>query len=114
MICMNTKSFRWLVVLTLVTSPAFAGEPAGPNPSNLAPSGSHSVSLYTGAFTYTYPIAVPPGRHGVQPELNLVYNSQANNGWLGIGWDLSVGSIQRSAKNGVPIYDDTKDTFVLQ
>ena len=72
------------------------------------------MSLFTGAFTYSYPIAVPPGRQGIQPDLTLLYNSQAGNGWLGIGWDLSVGSIQRSTKNGVPTYNDGQDLFVLQ
>jgi hypothetical protein len=103
-----------LLALSLLWVPLYASEQSGPNPGNLTPAGSQSVSLYTGAFTYSYPIAVPPGRRGVQPELNLLYNSQANNGWLGIGWDLSVGSIQRSIKNGVPTYNDSQDTFILQ
>jgi len=101
------------LLLAICIGPLWSAEKSGPNPGNLAPSGSHSVSLYTGAFTYSYPIAVPPGRQGIQPELQLVYNSQASNGWLGIGWDLSVGSIQRTTKNGIPKYVDAQDQFQL-
>src|SRR5262249_13531058 len=102
-----------LLVIGSLVAPLRAAEQAGPNPGNLTPAGSQSVSLFTGAFTYTYPIAVPPGRHGLQPDLKLVYNSQANNGWLGIGWDLSLPSIQRSTKNGVPTFNDSVDTFTF-
>jgi len=56
----------------------------------------------TGAATYNIPIIVPPGRGGIaMPNLALVYNSQQKNGWVGMGWDLEVGSIQRSTKWGV-------------
>src|SRR5689334_7005883 len=102
-----------LGIILCIPSFALAVPKSGPNPGNLAPTGSQSVSLYTGAFTYSYPIAVPPGRNGIQPDLTLIYNSQANNGWLGIGWDLSVGAIYRSTKNGVPSYNDSTDKFVF-
>jgi len=113
---MGKKSLSALICLAITGSLLWADEQAGPNPGNLTPVGSQSVSLFTGAFTYSYPIAVSPGRKGIQPDLQLLYNSQATNGWLGIGWDLSVGSIQRSTKNGVPTDDDSRDkfTFTLQ
>ena len=126
-----------LALLGLLVPAAFGGEQAGPNPKNLSPDRSHAtaslgreatapnpasfsptgsegVSLFTGAFTYSYPIVVPPGRLGIQPNLALRYNSQAQNGWLGLGWSLSLGSIQRSTKNGIPTYNDNQDTFILQ
>jgi hypothetical protein len=103
-----------LALLVFFAPAVFCGEQAGPNPANLSPAGSQGVSLFTGAFTYSYPIVVPPGRRGIQPNLSLLYNSQAQNGWVGMGWNLSLGSIQRSTKNGIPTYNDSQDTFILQ
>jgi RHS repeat-associated protein len=102
-----------LAVGVLLLASAQAVEKSGPNPGNRAPSGVSNTSLYTGAFSYSYPIQVQPGRNGMQPDLNLVYNSQSGNGWLGIGWDLSVGSIQRSTSKGAPTYIDNQDTFIF-
>jgi YD repeat-containing protein len=42
-----------------------------------------------GAATYRLPIAVPPGRAGIQPEIAFTYNSRRGNGPLGVGWDIS-------------------------
>ncbi len=58
-------------------------------------------STFTGAVATSIPITVPPGRNGMAPKLALVYFSQKGNGWLGVGWDLDMGAIQRSTKFGV-------------
>lgn len=42
----------------------------------------------TGALSYSIPIQVPPGRGGLEPQLALVYNSAAGNGYAGVGWGL--------------------------
>jgi len=94
-------------------SPAHADEPSATNPGNFTPSGSQSVSLFTGAFTYSYPIVIPPGRKGIQPRLNLTYDSQAGDGWLGVGWSLDTGSIHRKTSSGIPTYNVSQDTFVV-
>src|SRR3989338_659974 len=56
----------------------------------------------TGALVYRYPIEVPPGRNGLQPQFELTYNSQnAEEGsLLGYGWSLSIPSIERQNKHG--------------
>ncbi|KYF76640.1 hypothetical protein BE11_11925, partial [Sorangium cellulosum] len=55
-----------------------------------------------GAAQLTYPIEVPPGRHGIEPALAVTYESELGNGWLGVGWDLRVSAIEIDTRFGVP------------
>jgi RHS repeat-associated protein len=63
-----------------------------------------------GQARLSYPIEVPPGRVSLAPSLGLQYNSGANNGWAGVGWDLSVPAITIDTRWGVPRYDGAKET----
>ncbi|MGW2475196.1 RHS repeat-associated core domain-containing protein [Streptomyces sp. NPDC001665] len=88
--------------------------------STLSPTGKWDVSLGSGAFTYSVPIDVPKPPMGEAPDLALSYNSQAVDGrtsatnnqasWVGMGWDLNVGYIERRYKNcsqdGHPTFGD--------
>lgn len=60
----------------------------------------------TGALTYTYPITVPPGRNGMQPNLTLSYNNQAfqQNGPFGYGWSINIPYISRLNKTGTDTF----------
>lgn len=62
--------------------------------------------------TATYEIALPisPGR-GFAPPLSLNYASSAGNGVFGIGWALSLPSVARSTRHGVPAY--TEDDEII-
>src|ERR671933_517886 len=72
-----------------------------------------SPDLHTGTGNFTVPVALPPGRNGFQPELNLVYSTGNGNGPFGLGWSLSVPSVSRRTSKGVPRYDDSEDAFIL-
>ncbi len=63
-----------------------------------------------GDGTLSYPINVPPGRNGLQPQLALQYNNNGGNGWMGQGWELSVPSIEIDTRFGVPPYSTTQET----
>lgn len=82
--------------------PARKEDPAGPTPTATASAvlaGALSGRFETGQngdAQYQIDIDVPPGINGVQPRLSLTYDSQAGNGFLGVGWSLSgLSSIER-------------------
>ncbi len=72
-----------------------------------------SPDLFTGTGNFTIPIALPSGRNGFQPEINLVYSTGNGNGCFGLGWNLSIPGVSRKTSKGVPVYDDSKDVFIL-
>lgn len=77
-----------------------------------------SPDLHTGTGNFTVPIALPPGRNGFQPQLNLVYSTGNGNGPFGLGWGLSVPGVSRKTSKGVPRYRDNDpkeepDVFIL-
>ena len=49
-----------------------------------------------GSSSYSIPIALPPGRKGMQPNISLNYSSKSGNGIAGMGWNVSgLSSIHR-------------------
>lgn len=76
--------------------------------------GAWQTDLNSGSFGYTFNIEVPPGVIGLQPSLQLVYNSQgaqSKAGWAGAGWDLPIPYIQRDIEYTKT--DSSDDTFDL-
>ncbi|WP_327002707.1 hypothetical protein OHA72_47655 [Dactylosporangium sp. NBC_01737] len=74
--------------------------------TSLSPSASWSQGGSSGDFTYSVPLKVPPSLGGPTPNLELQYSSGSLDGktvatnaqasWVGDGWDLSLGFIERS------------------
>ncbi|MEG2071235.1 MAG: SpvB/TcaC N-terminal domain-containing protein, partial [Bacteroidales bacterium] len=60
----------------------------------------------------SYPLDIPAGRQGMQPQLALSYSSGGGNGWLGVGWDISLPAITVETRWGVPRYDHSKESEV--
>lgn len=78
--------------ITMVPTPALGADP--PRAHDIT-DGDATVSTMTGAFSYSYPIVVPPGRMGMQPELALTYTSQAPlYGGVAMGWSLQIPTIE--------------------
>jgi RHS repeat-associated protein len=69
--------------------------------------------LFTGTGNFTVPLAVPEGRNGVHPTLQLSYTTGQGNGPCGLGWSLGLPGVVRSTSHGLPAYDDARDRFVL-
>jgi hypothetical protein len=57
--------------------------------------------LFTGSLTATVSVAVPPSRSGLTPSIDLLYRSSNGNGWLGKGWDIEQGAIERNFRAGL-------------
>ena len=75
------------------------------------------TDLFTGSGSTSVPIVVPPGTHGIQPNLALVYNSASrtdDHSIIGTGWNLQgLGYIEWSTKYGVPDYNVDPFTMVF-
>lgn len=68
-----------------------------------------------GTANLTYPLKLPAGRNGLQPNLAITYNSNNANGWMGLGWDINIPAITIETRWGVPYYDENKEseTYLL-
>jgi RHS repeat-associated protein len=77
----------------------------------------------SGAYTYSYPITVPPVPGGLEPTVALTYNSQMVDGitsatnpqasWVGDGWDSSQGFIEEDYPTCSAFYSSADDTEPL-
>lgn len=71
-----------------------------------------NVNPTNGSSNISIPLPLSPGRGGFTPALALQYNSGTGNGPFGIGWQLSIPSIQIKTDKGLPTYTE-KDAFQL-
>ncbi|MFA6521800.1 MAG: FG-GAP-like repeat-containing protein, partial [Candidatus Gracilibacteria bacterium] len=60
------------------------------------------INNASGAANYSFPLDIPSGRGGMQPSLNLSYNSDSrdNMNFFGAGWSLDIGSVARTTRKG--------------
>ncbi|MGN6645031.1 MAG: SpvB/TcaC N-terminal domain-containing protein, partial [Cytophaga sp.] len=72
-----------------------------------------SPDLFTGTGNFSVPVASPPGRNGLQPQLSVGYSTGNGGSPFGLGWNLSVPGVSRKTSKGIPLYDDAKDVFIL-
>jgi len=63
-----------------------------------------------GDGTLDFPITVPAGRNGLQPNLSVSYNNNGSSGMVGYGWDIAIPYISIDTKFGVPTYDLATET----
>jgi RHS repeat-associated protein len=65
-----------------------------------------------GSANISYPIKIPSGRKGMQPQLSVQYSNEGGNSWLGHGWNLSIPAITIDTRWGVPLMDPDKETEI--
>ena len=63
-----------------------------------------------GTAELSYPIEIPKGRNGIQPNIDLHYSSAGGNGILGVGWSIQTPSITIDTRWGVPRYSPDFET----
>ncbi len=93
---------------TFALSAATTGSTGDFKATPLQSSGRWQADLNSGGFSWEYPLRVPPAAGGLEPDLSLSYSSQSVDGrvvaqnnqpsWVGEGWDLWPGYIERSYK----------------
>ena len=100
-ICLKSvdiRSFYTFIHLSLYAHGKYQKEPKVPNKPIVltailllvTPFLTHTQQVSPdGSFSYTYPIKLPPGTGGIQPNLALTYNSNSGNSICGLGWKLS-------------------------
>jgi hypothetical protein len=101
----------YFFMFSIMPSPLFglSGGPSLPEFQKFSPVGSTDmVDLFTGDFSYNIPLLDVGGY-----PINLIYNAgvtvEQEAGWVGLGWSLNTGSINRAVR-GIP--DDFKGDVI--
>ncbi|MBO3747458.1 hypothetical protein J5X84_15380 [Streptosporangiaceae bacterium NEAU-GS5] len=120
------SSLEGQVTLASDGSPTLLAATAGPSGENgdytatsLTPASTWQVSQQTGAFSWSYPLRLPAAAGGPAPSLTFSYSSQSVDGrtggtnsqgsWVGDGWDLWTGYIERTYKSCAEDTDKVDD-----
>lgn len=81
-----------------------------PHPLSCVPMITVPEANAYGTASITYPIDIPAGRNGLQPDLTLSYSSDRGNGIMGMGWSFPQPAITIDTRWGVPQYDKDYET----
>ena len=65
-----------------------------------------------GTAEITYPIDIPAGRNGLQPNIDLTYSSSNGASVFGYGWTMQQPAITIDTRWGVPRYDSRYETEI--
>lgn len=65
-----------------------------------------------GTANISYPIKIPSGRNGMQPQLSVQYSNEGSSGWLGLGWSLGIPAITIDTRWGVPEFSADYETVI--
>ena len=107
------KGFACLMGLNFLTqffipqlSFGLTSGPSQPEFSSFEPvATTDMVDLFSGDFTYNLPVLNVPGPHGSGYAMSLAYHSgvtpEMDASWVGLGWTLNPGAINRQ-KRGLP------------
>ncbi len=95
------------------------GGPESPEFGSFTPySSGQLVNPFTGDLNYNLPVIEIPGPHGGGYALSLSYESGVNAdseaSWVGLGWSLNPGSINRAVRGIVDDYDGKQITHINQ
>ncbi|MFF5131202.1 RHS repeat domain-containing protein [Streptomyces syringium] len=104
----NMVNLRPGATTVLAAAPAASGEKGDYKATSLSPSSTWKTDLNSGAFGWSYNIPVPDVPGGLKPNIGLGYSSSAIDGrtgntnnqssWVGDGFDLWPGFIERRYK----------------
>lgn len=103
--------FIFLSTLNPMGASALTGGPAQPEFNSFTPIGtSDMVDLASGDFSYNIPLMDVGGF-----PINLAYNSgvtmDQEASWVGLGWDLSIGQINRQMRGLPDDFDGDEMTY---
>ncbi|MEO1269242.1 MAG: SpvB/TcaC N-terminal domain-containing protein, partial [Myxococcota bacterium] len=62
-----------------------------------------------GNMRFSVPIEVPQGFPAVTPDVTLRYSSGGGSGMIGMGWSMSLPSVERMTYRGLPQYQQDDD-----
>jgi hypothetical protein len=110
-------------IATNADGQSVAGEPGAGIPESGSLSLANALAAValdpsTGVLLSSLPIETPAARGAPQMGLALTYNSAAGIREAGVGWGLSVPTIERQNRDGLPWYEkapanQTADRFVF-